>query len=106
MSLFPVRVQRAAAEYIGGQPDEVALTDSTTTGLALLYNGLTLKPGDEVLTTTHDHYVHHESIRLAVERSGASVRRVPLYDAPARQTRSRWYIAFARVSRLGRESSA
>ena len=74
---FPVRVQRAAAEYVGGQPDEVALTDSTTQGLALIYNGLTLKPGDEVLTTTHDHYVHHESIRLAVERSGASSRRIP-----------------------------
>lgn len=80
---FPLRMQRAAAGYIGGRPEEVALTDSTTQGLALIYHGLTLKPGDEVLTTTHDHYVHHESIRLAVERSGASWRRVPLYDAPA-----------------------
>jgi selenocysteine lyase/cysteine desulfurase len=77
---FATRVQRAAAEYIGGQPDEIALTDSTTQGLALIYNGLTLRPGDEVLATTHDHYVHHESIRLAVERSGASWRRIPLYD--------------------------
>lgn len=77
---FGTRVQRAAAEYIGGQPDEIALTDSTTQGLALIYNGLTLKPGDEVLATTHDHYVHHESIRLAVEKSGASWRRIPLYD--------------------------
>lgn len=80
---FPARVQRAAAEYLGGRPDEVALTDSTTQGLALIYHGLTLKAGDEVLTTTHDHYVHHESIRLAVERHGASWRRIPLYDAPA-----------------------
>ncbi|MEX0733545.1 MAG: aminotransferase class V-fold PLP-dependent enzyme [Steroidobacteraceae bacterium] len=80
---FPVRVQRAAAGYIGGRAEEVALTDSTTQGLALIYHGLTLKPGDEVLATTHDHYVHHEAIRLAVERSGASWRRVPLYDDPA-----------------------
>jgi isopenicillin-N epimerase len=79
---FPVRVQRAAAAYLGGQPDEVALTDSTTTGLALIYNGLTLKAGDEVLTTTHDHFVHHEAIRLAAGRNGASWRRIPLYDAP------------------------
>jgi selenocysteine lyase/cysteine desulfurase len=35
-----------------------------------------------VLCTTHDHYVHHEAIRLAVEKSGASWRRVPLYDDP------------------------
>ena len=80
---LPSRVQRAAADYIGGHPDEVALTDSTTQGLALIYNGLTLKPGNEILTTTHDHYVHHEAIRLAAERNGASWRRVPLYDAPA-----------------------
>ena len=34
----PERVRRAAAEYIGGRPEEVALTDSTTQGLALIYN--------------------------------------------------------------------
>jgi selenocysteine lyase/cysteine desulfurase len=79
---FPVRVQRAVAAYIGGRTEEVALTDSTTQGLALRYHGLTLKPGDEILCTTHDHYVHHEAIRLAAEKSGASWRRVPLYANP------------------------
>jgi selenocysteine lyase/cysteine desulfurase len=80
---FPVRVQRAAASYIGGKPEEVALTDCTTQGLALIYHGLKLKPGDEILCTTHDHYVHHESIRLAAEKAGATWRRVPLYANPA-----------------------
>ncbi len=80
---LPARVQRAAAQYIGGHPDEVALTDSTTQGLALIYNGLALKAADEILTTSHDHFVHHEAIRLAAERSGASWRRIKLYDAPA-----------------------
>jgi len=32
------------------------------------------------VTTEHDHYVHHESIRYACERSGASFRRIALYD--------------------------
>jgi isopenicillin-N epimerase len=81
---YPVRVQKAAATYVGSKPEEIALTDSTTQGLAIAYQGLTLKPGDEVLATTHDHYVHHEAIRLAVEKSGATWRRVPLYDDPAR----------------------
>ena len=49
---LPMRVQHAAADYVGGQPDDVALTDSTTQGLALIYNGLTLKTGDEILATT------------------------------------------------------
>jgi isopenicillin-N epimerase len=80
---LPLRVQEAAAQYVGGKPTDVALVDSTTMGLALVYNGLPLKSGQEVLTTTHDHYVHHESIRLAAEKAGASWRRVPLYARSA-----------------------
>ncbi len=80
---FPVLVQRAAAGYIGGKPEEIALTDSTTQGLALIYHGLELKPGDEILCTTHDHYVHHEAIRLAAEKAGASWRREVLYPNSA-----------------------
>ena len=76
---LPLRARRAIADYIGGKPEEIALVDCTTTGLALTYHGLVLKPGDEVLTTTHDHYVHHESIRLATQKLGATWRRVPLY---------------------------
>ena len=32
-------------------------------GLGLVYSGL-LEPGDEVLTTEHDHYATHEALRL------------------------------------------
>lgn len=71
----------AAAEYVGGKPHEIALTSSTTMGLALIYNGLRLKPDQEVLTTTHEFYPHHESIRLAVNRWGASMRKIPLYES-------------------------
>ncbi|MEW1700948.1 aminotransferase class V-fold PLP-dependent enzyme [Streptomyces sp. NPDC093249] len=70
-----------AAEYVGGQPHEIALTSSTTMGLALTYNGLRLKPGQEVLTTTHEFYPHHESIRLATEKWGASMRAISLYES-------------------------
>lgn len=73
-------VTAAAAAYIGGAPAEVALTCNTTMGLALLYNGLRLRPGQEILTTSHDHYSHHESIRLAAEKWGGTVRKVSLYD--------------------------
>ena len=61
------RAQRAAADYIGGRPEDIALVGSTTEGLALIYHGLPLRPGDEILATTHDHFVHHESIRLAAQ---------------------------------------
>ncbi|MCA1224114.1 aminotransferase class V-fold PLP-dependent enzyme [Streptomyces sp. 8L] len=70
-----------AAEYVGGHADEIALTTSTTMGLALTYNGLRLKPGQEVLTTTHEFYPHHEAIRLATDKWGATMRSVSLYDS-------------------------
>ncbi len=73
-------VLRAAADYLGADPDEIALTDSTTMGLGLLYGGLRLREGQEVLTTVHDHYSTEISLRLIAERTGASVRRIPLYQ--------------------------
>lgn len=80
---MPGRIQAAAAEYLGGQPDEVALVNSTTMGLALVYQGLPLKAGDEVVTTRDDHFVHHEAIRLAAERAGATTRKVALFEEPS-----------------------
>jgi selenocysteine lyase/cysteine desulfurase len=67
-----------AASYLGANATDLAFTDSTTMGLATVYRGL-LAPGDEVITTEHDHYATHESLRL----TGASVRKVRLYDDPA-----------------------
>jgi selenocysteine lyase/cysteine desulfurase len=83
---FPLEadVRVAAAEYVGGKPDEIALTGNTTTGLAMLYGGLPLRPGQEILTTTHDHYVTYESLRLRALHTGAKVRKVPLYAVPER----------------------
>ena len=76
-------VEAAAADYLGVDPAHVALTDSTTMGLGLLYGGLRLRPDDEILTTPHDHYATFEALRLRAERTGAAVRRVALYDDPA-----------------------
>jgi selenocysteine lyase/cysteine desulfurase len=76
---FEADVLRAAAEYLGVNPTDIALTDSTTMGLGLLYGGLALRPGQEVLTTTHDHYSTQISLQLRAERTGASVRTIPLY---------------------------
>jgi isopenicillin-N epimerase len=72
-------VLRAAGAYLRARPADIALTDSTTMGLGLLYNGIELRAGQEALTTTHDFYATHESLRLKAARSGATVRRVRLY---------------------------
>ena len=82
-------VLRAAAAYLGIDPTEIALTDSTTMGLGLLYGGLSLSREQEILTTTHDHYSTETSLRLRAERTGAMVRRVPLYEDLRKVTRER-----------------
>lgn len=73
------KVLQAAAHYLGASPTDIALTDSTTMGLGLLYGGLALRGGQEILTTTHDHYSTETSLRLRAERTGATVRQIPLY---------------------------
>jgi selenocysteine lyase/cysteine desulfurase len=79
-------VRGAAAGYLGADPTEVALTDSTTMGLGLVYNGIELGRGDEVVTTDHDFFSTHESLRLRTTRDGTAVRRISLYDDPAAAT--------------------
>jgi len=76
-----VDVAGAASRYLGARGRDVAITTSTTMGLAILYRGLKLGPRDEILSTVHDFFSTDEALRL----SGARVRRVALYatDAPA-----------------------
>jgi selenocysteine lyase/cysteine desulfurase len=76
-------VKAAIAEYLGGHPDEISWAPNTTTALALVYHGLRIRPDQEILTTEHDHYSQHESIRYAAARSGCGVRYVSLYDRAA-----------------------
>jgi selenocysteine lyase/cysteine desulfurase len=78
-----IAARDAAAEYLGADANEIAFTDSTTMGLGLVYGGLRLRPGQEVVTTEHDFYSTHEALRLVADRVGATVRRVRLYDRPA-----------------------
>lgn len=78
-----LRLRRGAASHFGVDAAEIAWVPNTTTGLALVYNGLKVRAGQEILTTTHDHYAHHEAIRLAVLKNGAAMRRISLYDQSA-----------------------
>jgi selenocysteine lyase/cysteine desulfurase len=76
-------ISAAAAQYMGGQAENIALTDSTTMGLGMVYSGLKLQPGDEVLQTVHDHYSTDMSLAHRANRTGAKVNRISLYDNPS-----------------------
>ena len=71
------KARAAAGDYLGVDGSHVALTDSTTTGVGLVYGGLVLTPEDEILTTAEDYYVTYESTRLACLKTGASSRSSP-----------------------------
>jgi selenocysteine lyase/cysteine desulfurase len=78
-----IEIAQSAANYMGGKWSQIALTDSTTMGLAMVYNGLQVNPGDELLQTVHDHYSTDMSLAHKAERSGAVVKRIALYDNAA-----------------------
>ncbi len=88
-------VKRALADYTGGSPAELCLTVNTTTALAMAYQGLRIRPDQEIVTTEHDHYSHHESVRYAAARSGA----------PMRSTRRSRHMRTARSYRRRRQPS-
>jgi len=83
MSRLTEASRKAAGKYLDIDPSHIALTDSTTMGVALAYNGLMIRSGQEILTTEDDYFVTHESVRLKALASGASVRKIPLYENAA-----------------------
>jgi selenocysteine lyase/cysteine desulfurase len=79
------KIAESAAKYMGCTPQEVGLTDSTTQGLATIYNGLTeYCDGGEILTSTHDHYATEKCLEFAAARAKAVIKRIDLYEDPSK----------------------
>ena len=72
-------VRRAAASYVGGRVGEIALTDSTTQGIATLYGASTCGPRRD----PHDHP------RLLLHRGRAPARGAPQRPSPPGPPRPR-----------------
>jgi selenocysteine lyase/cysteine desulfurase len=49
-------LRRRLAALVGSEPERVALTASTTDGCNIVAAGLDLGPGDEIVTTTDEHF--------------------------------------------------
>jgi isopenicillin-N epimerase len=73
-------VRKAAADYLGANPEEIALTVSTTMGLGIVYNGIRVAPGQEILTTEHDYYSTLASLEYKSQQTGVRVRKIRLYE--------------------------
>jgi selenocysteine lyase/cysteine desulfurase len=68
-----------AARYLQANAKQIALTGSTTEGLATIYGGVHVRADQEILTTVHEHYATHTILALRTERDGTRVRKIPLF---------------------------
>jgi isopenicillin-N epimerase len=69
------RARIAAAALFDVSPASLLLTQSTTQGLQLIMQSFLLKPGDELLTTTHEHGSLYAVARFLEESRGIVTRR-------------------------------
>ncbi|MFB2880177.1 aminotransferase class V-fold PLP-dependent enzyme [Floridanema aerugineum] len=72
-------VRQAAANYMGTQPNDIAITDSTTMGTGLVINGLEIRPDQEMLISESDYYSTRESLRYKAARTGATIQTISLF---------------------------
>lgn len=68
------------ALYLQCAPEEIAVTESTTMGLAVVLRGIALHEGDEILTTVHEHYTALQTLRCKAESDKVSIRHISLYE--------------------------
>jgi isopenicillin-N epimerase len=66
-------VREALAAFVGADPAGLAFVPNATTGVATVLAGLSLRPGDELLTTTQAYPAVRKALRRTAERTGARV---------------------------------
>jgi selenocysteine lyase/cysteine desulfurase len=78
---FRERLHEKMAALLGCDPDEVALTNNTTEGMAFGTLGPDMQPGDEIIYTNHDHSSGAQPINLRAARYGVKPVMVDLSDS-------------------------
>ncbi len=71
------QIKKTCTPFFGPacEPEELALTNTATEGINIILNGLRLKPGDEIITTTHEHValnvplLNHQNLNGVVIKS-------------------------------------
>ncbi len=71
-------VRRRSAALLGCDPEELALTRSATEALQIVQLGLTLRAGDEVLSTDEGYWAMWNTWQQRVQRDGITHTVVPL----------------------------
>ncbi|PQZ88943.1 MULTISPECIES: aminotransferase class V-fold PLP-dependent enzyme [Pseudomonas] len=74
------QVREWAGRYLKATAPQIALTGSTSEGLAMIYGGIQVRPDQEILTTVHEHYATQNVLDFRVRKQGTQVRRIPLFQ--------------------------
>ena len=71
-------VRARAAAFLGASLDEVVLTRNTTEGMNAVAQGMDLKPGDQILTTNHEHPGGSICWEHLARRTGAEIVKIEM----------------------------
>jgi selenocysteine lyase/cysteine desulfurase len=74
------QLRGAYARALSCEPEDVALTSSTTEGLCQVIAGLELGPGDEIITSDEEHPGLLGPLAAARELRGVTVKQVPFAE--------------------------
>ncbi|MBS1542814.1 MAG: aminotransferase class V-fold PLP-dependent enzyme, partial [Bacteroidetes bacterium] len=67
-------IRTKVAKLINADAGEIAMTDNVTNGMSYIANGITLQPGDEVITTDQEHSGGQSGFMLKAKRYGTIFR--------------------------------
>jgi isopenicillin-N epimerase len=75
-------IRKKLADTFGCSPEEIAITRNVTEAMQIGLMGLDLKPGDEILTTTHDYPSMKYALYQREKREGVKVKMFPFPYPP------------------------
>jgi len=75
-------IRKKLADTFGCSPEEIAITRNVTEAMQIALLGLELKPGDELLTTTHDYPSMKNALLQREKREGVKVKMFPFRYPP------------------------
>ncbi|MDZ7647587.1 MAG: aminotransferase class V-fold PLP-dependent enzyme [Cytophagales bacterium] len=74
-------IRTKVANLIHASAPEIAMTDNVTNGMSYIANGLSLQPGDEMLTTNQEHSGGQSGFLLKAKRYGAVFKKQLLFPS-------------------------
>lgn len=83
------RVYGAAAEMLGCDPDEIAVTENATRAWDMAFYSIPFKPGDRILTSRAEYASNFIAYMQVARRTGATVEVVPPDETGAGRAGSR-----------------